>query len=75
MMAFLVKKLIISIVLYTDTGIYKSFIDYVQPGCGKKSSLLNENGPQSLINLNAWSSFGEAVWEGLEGVVLEEVWH
>ena len=75
MIAFLIKKLIISFVLHTDIRIYKCFVDLVQPCCGKNATFLNETVPQTLIYLNAWSSFGEAVWEGLEGMVLEEVWH
>ena len=36
----------------------------------------NENGPQRLKYLNAWSLVAGTVWEGLGGVaMLEEVWH
>ena len=37
---------------------------------------LNVNDPHGLICLNAWSSVGGTVWEGLKDVaLLEEVYH
>jgi hypothetical protein len=36
------------------------------PCCGG----LNENSPQSLIDLNTWSPVGGTVWEGLRFVLL-----
>jgi hypothetical protein len=32
------------------------------------------NVPHRLICLNTWSPAGGTLWEGLEGVALEEVW-